>query len=180
MSILKYLPKYTFEDYKIWKGDWELIEGHSVSMSPSPVKKHQIVIGEIFGLFTNKLQKNNKNYNCSVYFELDWKLNNNTILRLDLVVVCDDNKSDFIEVVPSVVVEVLLPSTHLRDRNTKFQIYQENGVSYYIMIDPNSEKIEIFQLVDNRFKEVFITEFVVKKDCVVQVDLDSIFNSIVT
>jgi hypothetical protein len=41
MDSLKYLPRYTVSDYRLWEGDWELIDGHPVSMSPSPVRKHQ-------------------------------------------------------------------------------------------------------------------------------------------
>jgi hypothetical protein len=39
----KYLPYYTYEDYKQWEGNWELINGIPYAMAPSPLKKHQLV-----------------------------------------------------------------------------------------------------------------------------------------
>lgn len=91
------------------------------------------------------------------------------------MMVCDNSNSDYIETVPVLVVEVFSPSTYLKDRNTKFNIYEENGVSYYIMVDPESEKIEIFQLIDNKFKQVETNKFTFNKQCTVEVDLNSIF-----
>ncbi len=175
MSNPKYIPHYSFEDYKVWKGDWELIDGLPIAMSPSPKMKHQIVAGNFYTFLNNSLRSKENNCNCRALYEIDWKVNNNTILKPDVAVVCPDTITDFIESVPVLVVEVLSPSTHLKDRNTKFSIYEENGVSYYIMIDPDSKKIEIFQLIDNKYKEVSISSFKLTKDCFVTLDLDSIF-----
>ena len=35
--VQKILPHYTYEDYTIWEGRWELIDGFPIAMSPSPV-----------------------------------------------------------------------------------------------------------------------------------------------
>ena len=41
MSIAgKYRPHYTYEDYLLWEGRWELIEGMPYAMSPTPVIDH--------------------------------------------------------------------------------------------------------------------------------------------
>ena len=32
------LETYTYDDYKNWQGDWELIYGHPYAMAPSPDK----------------------------------------------------------------------------------------------------------------------------------------------
>jgi len=47
----KYLPSYTYEDYKSWEGDWELINGIPYAMAPSPIKIHQKLIISISSLF---------------------------------------------------------------------------------------------------------------------------------
>lgn len=31
---------YTYDDYITWEGNWELIDGIPVSISPAPVRKH--------------------------------------------------------------------------------------------------------------------------------------------
>lgn len=45
----KYPPRYTYEGYKRWEGDWELIEGVPYAMAPSPSGKHQRVVAELLG-----------------------------------------------------------------------------------------------------------------------------------
>lgn len=56
----KYLPKYTYDDYKNWEGKWELIDGIPYAMSPAPRIEHQEVSSK-YQLSTNwfvkKLQK---------------------------------------------------------------------------------------------------------------------------
>lgn len=47
MSALDYLPYYTYEDYKIWKGKWEIIDGVAYAMSPTPLIKHQSISNKI-------------------------------------------------------------------------------------------------------------------------------------
>ena len=38
---------YTYDDYKHWEGDWELIRGFPVSMAPNPFRIHQLLISMI-------------------------------------------------------------------------------------------------------------------------------------
>ena len=35
------LPRYTYEEYKKWEGQWEIIYGIAYAMSPMPMIKHQ-------------------------------------------------------------------------------------------------------------------------------------------
>ena len=37
----EYLPNYNYEDYKHWKGEWELIDGIPYAMAPAPNITHQ-------------------------------------------------------------------------------------------------------------------------------------------
>jgi len=41
------LPSYTYEDYKLWEGDWELIYGVPYAMAPAPMIKHQAISSKI-------------------------------------------------------------------------------------------------------------------------------------
>ncbi|MFP4428850.1 MAG: hypothetical protein ACLFPB_05965 [Desulfovermiculus sp.] len=43
MSLHEQLEKYTTTDYEQWHGDWELIQGRPVAMTPSPGFLHQRV-----------------------------------------------------------------------------------------------------------------------------------------
>ena len=33
--------RYTYQDYLLWKGDWELVNGYPYAMAPSPNINHQ-------------------------------------------------------------------------------------------------------------------------------------------
>ena len=41
MGALDYEEFYTVADYRLWKGDWELINGVAYAMAPSPTVTHQ-------------------------------------------------------------------------------------------------------------------------------------------
>ena len=49
------LEKYTYEDYKQWEGDWELIDGIPQAMAPSPALKHQFIIMKLGYLMNKKV-----------------------------------------------------------------------------------------------------------------------------
>ena len=48
MSNIEFLPKYSYSDYLIWEGDWELVEGVPIAMAPAPMKIHQNIASELF------------------------------------------------------------------------------------------------------------------------------------
>ena len=45
---------YSYDDYKLWEGNWELMDGIAVSMSPAPIRKHQSLASEV--IFTIREQ----------------------------------------------------------------------------------------------------------------------------
>ncbi|MFT4017058.1 MAG: hypothetical protein QM668_08865 [Agriterribacter sp.] len=67
-----YIPTYTINDRKLWEGDWELIKGIPVAMSPSPFNKHQLMSGDLHTYFNIAVRQNKLSCNCSVLFEQDW------------------------------------------------------------------------------------------------------------
>jgi Uma2 family endonuclease len=144
-AIEKLLPYYTYEDFKHWEGKWEIIDGIPFAMAPSPVVKHQIIAGNLHALLWNELQ--NCPNDCKVYQPIDYFVKDDTILVPDLLVVCGDiiNKK-YLDFAPALVCEVLSPSTALKDRHTKYNIYQSKKIPYYIIISPITEEVEIFIL----------------------------------
>ncbi|MGB4960903.1 MAG: Uma2 family endonuclease, partial [Saprospiraceae bacterium] len=52
----------------------------------------------------------------------------------------------YLDFPPALVVEILSPSTEMKDRNTKYQWYETFGIRYYVMIDPDKDAVEIFEL----------------------------------
>ena len=145
----KYLPNYTYKDYCQWEGQWELIEGIPYAMSPLPTLTHQRLNGTLFEAFNKALKKGCKK--CKVYIPIDWKITEHTIVQPDLSVVCKPTDKKYLDFPPMLVIEILSPSTALKDRNVKKQIYLSQGVKYFLIIDPKTKKIEVYELINDEY-----------------------------
>ena len=87
-----------------------------------------------------------------MYDFIDIKVADDTILQPDAVVVCKDINKPFLDFPAVIVVEVLSPSTAMKDRNNKFYIYQSQKIPYYLIIDVDKDEVEIYHLKeDNRY-----------------------------
>ena len=140
-SAQKFLPSYTINDYQHWEGDWELIEGIAVSMSPSPFGPHERTVAEIARSIGNSLDE--QGTDCRVYAGLDWIISDDTVVRPDVMVVCGDQPEKHLEKAPIIVVEVLSASTRKLDIGSKRRIYGEAGVQIYLIVDVEKKTIEI-------------------------------------
>lgn len=173
----KYRPHYTYDDYCEWEGRWELIEGIPYAMSPLPVPEHQLVCGNLFINFQLTLSKTCKK--CKVYLPLDWKISENTVVQPDILIVCKKVEKKFLDFPPVLTVEVLSPSTALKDRNEKMEIYEAQGVKYYLIIDAQFKKIEIYQLINNRYEPVSVNpssfNFLLDEDCSAEINFHNVW-----
>jgi Uma2 family endonuclease len=177
MSIAeKYRPYYTYNDYCLWEGRWELIEGMPYAMSPAPTPRHQRIASEINALFVLGLKKCRK---CKVFEPIDWKIKDDTVVQPDLSIICKPLlNNNFLTFPPLLVVEILSPSTAQKDRREKFDLYQQQQVKYYIMIDPGFNKTEIFEFIDKSYQVMAVNpphfNFQLE-DCSVSIDFDGLF-----
>ena len=78
------------------------------------------------------------------------------------------------------MVEVLSTSSALRDRHTKYNYYEREGVKYYLIIDAEKKITEIYLLVNGKYElqkvtdeQVFVFDF--EKDCNGPVDFKEIW-----
>lgn len=150
-SAIKILPHYTYEDYVQWEGRWELIEGVPYAMSPLPVPKHQRIAVNLTTEFRAALKKCKK---CVTYQPLDYKIKEDTIIQPDMLVVCKPITKKFLDFPPALVVEILSPATALKDRHTKFEIYQSQNIPYFIIVSPENEEVEIYEMDKSEYKLV--------------------------
>ena len=180
MSNLFPIPRYTYSDYERWEGDWELINGYPFAMSPSPASKHQLIGGAIYSEFSNGLKANRTSCNCKVYYEIDWIVNSETIVRPDICIVCAPvDPNGHITFPPVLIVEIFSAATRLKDRNVKFKLYEECGVKYYLMADPDLQQVEAFALTDNIYKELKDPSvFQLTSGCSISIDMTDIFAEI--
>ena len=142
---------YTYEDYVNWEGDWELIDGIAYAMAPSPLKSHQNLLSIVNFLFQKELWQCKK---CNAFIEMDYKVNEETVLRPDLSILCKEDKEEkFISIAPDLIVEIVSPKTARRDEKIKFEIYEKEGVKYYILLYPNDKKAKVYENKDG-FKKI--------------------------
>jgi Uma2 family endonuclease len=179
MSIAeKYRPNYTYDDYCQWEGRWELIEGMPYAMSPAPVPEHQRAVVALTTEFEIALRKGCKK--CKTYAPLDWKITENTILQPDLLILCNEINKKFLDFAPALVVEILSPSTALKDRNLKMEIYQQQQVKYYLILDPQFKKTEIYQLQQGAYKQAAENPtdftFTLQDDCSINVNFTEVWH----
>jgi Uma2 family endonuclease len=167
MSIAeKYRPHYTYDDYCQWEGRWELIEGMPYAMSPLPVPEHQRMSLKLSLQFENALTNCD---DCKVYPPLDWKISEDTIVQPDVLIVCKKIEKKYLDFPPVLVIEVLSPATAAKDRGEKMELYKSQKVKYYLIVDPQFKKIEVYQFLNDEYKSVFITrdifDFVFENNC---------------
>ncbi len=153
MAALDLLDRYTYEDYKKWEGRWELIDGIAYAMSPAPYLKHQSVAARIW----KELDENLDCDECKVYISpVDWVIDEKTVIQPDIVVTCEKIEEDtkFLQEIPKIVVEVLSLSTALKDLTIKFNLYEKQKVKYYVVINPKTEELEIFEIENDKYKMI--------------------------
>ncbi|MDQ7060096.1 MAG: Uma2 family endonuclease [Sulfurimonas sp.] len=175
---LEDLPRYDYDDYKTWEGRWELINGVPYSMSPSPTFEHQNISQNISYELKRLLKKCK---DCKSVIALDWIVSDNTIVCPDNVILCNETQSKFIQTPPKVIFEVLSPSTKKKDRTIKYDIFQEQGVKYYILLEPKGNFAEVYKLTNGFYKlkgEFTDEEYIFNLDeCKINFSFKNIFES---
>lgn len=160
---------YTYADYLTWRFQdrVELIKGLIYKINPAPKRVHQKIEGNLHVKFWNFFE----NKNCDVYQSpFDVRLVKNigesdkeiiTVVQPDICVVCDLDKLDEHGCVgaPDLIIEVLSISTMKKDYNEKFNLYQENGVKEYWLVNPEGKSLQIFHLDKGEYIEYETLEY---------------------
>jgi len=170
------IPHYSYKDYEQWEGDWELIDGMPFSLLPSPDWKHQNAGGNFLHAFRNAIGDNSLYKDCKIIYACDWIINNNTVVKPDVMVVCDPIEGNYPTKPPVLILEILSPSSILKDRNTKFKLYQSYGVKYYLIANIDRKEVEYFVLKDNHYQQAYnLKEYALTPSCGITVDFSDIF-----
>ncbi|GGI44039.1 hypothetical protein GCM10008018_05110 [Paenibacillus marchantiophytorum] len=149
---------HTYQDWQTWDGAWELINGKPYNMSPAPTSLHQFIVGELHFALRTFFQ----NQSCYVFvapFDIFFSENEDYespdhVTQPDLSVVCSKdqiNKNGCLGA-PTLIIEVLSPSTALKDFNEKFNLYQKYGVQEYWIVDPGNRTVHVYSLQDGSFQ----------------------------
>ncbi|NOQ46697.1 MAG: Uma2 family endonuclease [Desulfobulbaceae bacterium] len=171
------LPRYTYKDYLNWEDRWELIQGVPYAMSPAPSPEHQRISNKIARYLDEALENCEK---CTALLPVDWKIDEQTIVQPDNLVVCFQIKGHYITKTPSIIFEILSPSTSLKDQNLKYRLYEHEGVRYYCLVYTDEKIIKIFTLQNGRYiKHLDATDETVSfelQECSFDLDFSKIWN----
>ncbi|ELS32405.1 MULTISPECIES: Uma2 family endonuclease [Pseudanabaena] len=146
-------PQLTPQEYFAWEEKQlhkhEYIEGQVYAMSGGS-RNHSLIAVRFTTLFSNHLDGSS----CDV---------GNSDLRVksaisqnytypDATVTCDDRDKTTTQYItyPSLIVEVLSPSTEAYDRGGKFRLYRENPILQdYLLVSSTSIEIDLYHKKDN-------------------------------
>jgi Uma2 family endonuclease len=151
-TVKKGNTRFTYADYQTWPDDerWEIIAGVAYAMTPAPSIRHQNVSGNIFTMFKDFFRGNP----CKPFYApVDVVFDEENVVQPDLLVVCDKSKITEANIrgVPDLVVEILSPSTSLKDKREKKDLYERFGVREYLLIYPEDAFVERYSLEGEKF-----------------------------
>jgi Uma2 family endonuclease len=145
-------PRYSYDEYKIWEGNWELIDGYPYAMAPAPLIKHQSISSKIARILEELFENCT---NCQVLMPVDWKISEDTVVQPDNSVICHIPKNEaYITKAPKIIFEILSKSTEKKDKGIKFDLYEKEGVVYYIIVDPKEEMAKVYKNTQGKFIKV--------------------------
>jgi Uma2 family endonuclease len=127
---------------------YELIRGRIV-MSPPAGGRHGGVGSRLNQLLRNHAASRGRVFDASTGYELP----SGDTLEPDVSFISRERwnagprpKGDeFLRIVPSLVIEILSPSTARRDRSEKGEIYAENGVDEYWLVDTRRRELTVLR-----------------------------------
>ncbi len=140
----------TYQDYAALPSDgrrYEIHEGE-LSVTPAPGTTHQRVILRLVVALEGYVRARRLGEVFVAPFDVI--LSDTTIVQPDITYVATDRTERVsergIEGAPTLVVEILSPSTSQIDRQTKMQLYARCGIPWYWIVDPEVRVVEAYRL----------------------------------
>jgi Uma2 family endonuclease len=148
----------TFEDLLHTPDDgnhYEIIDGELI-VSPAPSRIHQKFLGRLFNIVATHVERNKLG---EVYFApVDVQLFPHDVVQPDLIFIRADRlhiyRDNPVQGPPDLVVEVISPTSRVRDTVRKARIYAAARVPEYWMPDPVERRFGMQVLRDGHYEEV--------------------------
>src|SRR3989304_4001917 len=146
----------TYKEYEALPADgrrYELHEGE-VSVTPAPSPRHQGILRNLNDVLWQHVKS--RGLGEVLFAPIDCILSDITVVQPDLLYL-DPGRLNLvsdrgIEGPPTLVVEILSPTTTGIDRSTKRQLYARHGVPYYWIVDPEARAIEVHVLSEGKYQ----------------------------
>ena len=148
----------TYDDYCELPNDrnrYEILDGE-LSVTPAPATKHQIALGNLHRILSTHVFANH--IGRLLLAPTDVILAATTVVQPDLIFIGNDRSQVVtergVEGAPTLVIEILSPTTHRTDRETKAQLYAKYSVPHYWLIDPDQQVLEAYELSGDQYNLV--------------------------
>ena len=155
MSVPTYGVVLTYKDYEALPADGRRYEIHQgeLSVTPAPGTRHQRILGQLYHLLRPHVDS--RGLGEVLLSPVDCILSDSTIVQPDLVYL-DPTRAHLvsargIEGPPTLVIEILSPSTTNIDRSTKHQLYLRFEIPHYWIVDPEARTVEAYGLAEGRY-----------------------------
>ncbi|MBT9583131.1 Uma2 family endonuclease [bacterium] len=130
---------------------YEIIDG-VLYVSPSPASRHQLLSLRLqFFFYQFQLEGKGFIFNAP----MDLLMPGCSPVQPDLIFLQRDQgwmiKKSYIEGVPHLLAEILSPATRSLDRLKKLNCYAQNGVLFYLLVDPEIDSFEVLTLNNGRY-----------------------------
>ncbi len=134
----------------------QLIENNLV-MSPAPKDRHQLLVDAIYPELSIFVKR--KKLGLTRVAPYDVFFDNENVYQPDIIVISNDKKhliqEDGMHGAPSLVIEILSPSTARFDLTEKKEVYARFGVTEYWIVDPADNSTTGFYLVHDEYYQFF-------------------------
>jgi Uma2 family endonuclease len=134
---------------------YEIVDG-DLQVTPAPAPEHQWVSGHFYRLLSAHVWE--RGLGMVFAAPLDVLFSNLSVVEPDLVYVTTEQIERIgrrgLEEAPTLVVEVLSPSTSARDRGIKRALYEQQGVPHYWLAHPTRRALEVRELRGSQYELV--------------------------
>lgn len=148
--------KLTYDDYLLFPEDGlrhEILDGEH-NVTASPFVRHQRISGRIYRPLSSWVEE--RDLGEVFYASVDVVLSPHDVAVPDLFYISKKRAGIIteknIQGAPDLIVEIISPSTRLRDEGIKLQSYGARGVEEYWMVYPDRQTTRVYRREGGRFR----------------------------